>query len=358
MLAVGIVGLPNVGKSTLFNALSAAGAEVSSYPFTTIRPNVGVVEVPDPRLDALARALDPQKVTPCAVRFVDIAGLVEGASRGEGLGNQFLGEIRAVDAVAHVIREFSSPDVAHVYGTADPVRDAAVVETELVLADLELIGRVVERRDREWRTHPQEHARERDRLLAWRAALETGTPLRRLGLDDSGDLKGLGLITAKPVLWVVNTAEPGDPARDTVASLAELDPGGRAVTVCALLEMEIGELDPAEREPFRAALGAGDRGLDRVVRAAFDLLGLITFYTVAKDKLQAWAVPRGTRAPAAAGRVHSDMERGFVRAHVVAAQELLDLGSVHAARESGRLRTEGREYRIADGDVVEFLFTP
>ncbi len=357
MLSVGIVGLPNVGKSTLFNALSEAGAEVSNYPFTTIEPNVGVVEVPDARLDALAARLEPVKVTPCAIRFVDIAGLVEGASRGEGLGNQFLGEIRAVDAIAHVLRCFADPDVAHVFAGPDPVRDAEVVETELVLADLELVERLMDRRDREWRTRPQEHAAERDRLLRWRSALEEGRPLRDLEMADRAALKGLGLLTGKPVLWVLNVAEPVDEVPEVAARLSASDPTSRVIPVAAGLEWEVLQLEADERAGFRAELGLADSGLGRVVRAAFELLGLITFYTVVKSKLQAWAIPAGTFAPQAAGRVHSDMEAGFVRARVVAADDLLELGSVAAAREAGRLRTEGREYAVRDGDVVEVLFS-
>lgn len=262
-----------------------------------------------------------------------------------------------MDAVAHVLRCFADPDVAHVFAEPDPVRDAGVVETELVLADLELVERLVERREREWRTRPQEHAAERERLERWRASLEQGRPLRSLGMAEPSALKGLGLLTGKPVLWVLNVAEPADDAAEVATRLSALDPGSRAVAVAAALEWEVLQLEPEERAEFRAELGLAGSGLERVVRAAFGLLGLVTFYTVVKGKLQAWAIPAGTLAPQAAGRVHSDMEAGFVRARVAAADDLLELGSAAAVRDAGRLRTEGREYPVRDGDVIEFLFS-
>ena len=358
MLSVGIVGLPNVGKSTLFNAVTAAGADVSNYPFTTIDPNIGVVEVPDERLQRLAELLRPQKVTPSTVSLIDIAGLVEGASRGEGLGNRFLGEIRAVDAVAHVVRCFHDPDVAHVFAAPDPVRDAEIVETELILADLDILGRVMERRSRDWQTHPREHDEERSRLERWKETLESGRPLRALDPDPAtlDEQKGLGLLTGKPLLLVANADEEPTAADDDVVALRRRFPASEVVPLSARLEWELVQLDPADRAEFLAELDMEEPGLDRLVTAAFRLLGLITFYTVAKDKLQAWAIPRRTRAPQAAGRVHTDMERGFIRAQAVSFDDLMACGSLAHARESGRLRTEGRSYEIADGDVVEFLF--
>jgi GTP-binding protein YchF len=356
MLSVGIVGLPNVGKSTLFNALTAAGAAVSNYPFTTVESNVGMVAVPDPRLEALERALQPEKTTPCAVRFIDIAGLVEGASRGEGLGNQFLGEIRQVDAIIHVIRCFGNPDVAHVYAEVDPVRDAGVIDTELMLADLEVLGRAISKRAKDWQTHPVEHEAERRRMTAWRESLEQGVPLRALELDpaDRRDLKTAGLITGKPVLYLANIAGAGD---ITLAErLRQHEPGAPLLALDAGLELELAELDVDERKEFMTELGIAESGLDRLARSAFELLGLITFYTVVKNKLQAWEVPRGTSAAVAAGKIHSDMERGFIRAKVVSAEELLSIGDLHRIQQAGHLRTVGRDHEIGDGDVVEFVF--
>jgi hypothetical protein len=374
MLSVGIVGLPNVGKSTLFNALTAAGAEVSNYPFTTIDSNVGMVAVPDPRLETLARVLEPRDAQPAFVRFIDVAGLVAGASRGEGLGNQFLGEIRAVDAVAHVVRCFPDPDVVHVAGSVDPLRDVAVIETELLLADLELIEKAVARRQKQWQTAPREHAAERDRLTRWQEHLAAGEPLSRLDLDadERREAKALGLLTAKPVLYVANVGEAGyggggtadggevrlgDEARAPVAALAARGGGSEVVALAAKLEAELAELAPEERAVFLADLGLARSGLERLAEAAFHLLDLIRFYTVVGGKLRAWEVPRGTLAPQAAGRVHSDMEEGFIRARVAACEELVGTGSFQELVRHGRVRTEGKEYSVADGDVIEFLFS-
>lgn len=356
MLSVGLVGLPNVGKSTLFNALTAGGAEVSNYPFTTIDSNVGVVAVPDSRLDALEAALEPIKTTPCAVRFIDIAGLVEGANRGEGLGNQFLGEIRQVDAIAHLVRCFRSSDISHVFETVDPVRDLEVVETELVLADLEVLERAMSKRKKDWQTKPAEHAAERRRMTAWKECLEVGNALRSLALDDSdrSDLKAAGLLTGKPQLLVAN-ATTGD--RELADALGRSSPGATLVALDAELELELQELDPEEREEFMRELEMEASGRDRLTRAAFELLGLVSFYTVVKNKLQAWEIPRGTPAHAAAGKIHSDMEAGFIRAKVVSADELVEVGSLPEIRNLGHMRTVGRDHEIEDGDVVEFLFS-
>jgi len=360
MLSVGIIGLPNVGKSTLFNALTAGHANVSNYPFTTIDPNVGMVAVPDPRLERLSELLTPEETTPCFVRFVDVAGLVEGASRGEGLGNQFLGEIRQVDAVVHVVRCFADPDVAHVYASVDPLRDAEVIGTELMLADLEILGRVIDKRSRDWQTKPRDHADERRRLELYRQTLEEGRPLRALELDgeDRRELKELGLLTGKPVLYLANVSEEGYGG----APSPEADPLRRAhpervVELSVRLEGELAELDPDDRRELMTDLGLERTGLDRLAEAAFHLLHLIRFYTVVSGKLRAWEVPRGTRAPEAAGKIHTDMEHGFIRAQVASFEQLAEHRTFQELHRHGLLRTEGKEYRIADGDVVEFLFS-
>jgi GTP-binding protein YchF len=357
MLSVGIVGLPNVGKSTLFNALTAGGAEASNYPFTTIEPNVGVVPIPDPRLQALERVLEPEKTTPCAIRFIDIAGLVEGASRGEGLGNQFLGEIRSVDAIVHLVRSFARSDVSHVFADVDPVRDAEIIDTELMLADLEVLDRAIAKRARDWQTHPAEHVAEKRRMTAWKESLERGQQLRFLDLDDRDrrDLKTAGLLTGKPVLYVANVGSEGEVER--LDGLRQREPGAPLLALDVELELELAELEPGERAEFMTELGLEASGLDRLVRAAFDLLGLISFYTVAKNKLQAWEIPAGTPAQTAAGKIHSDMEAGFIRAKVVAADELVEVGNLHQIQSAGHVRTVGKDHEIADGDVVEFLFS-
>jgi len=357
MLSVGIVGLPNVGKSTLFNALTSGAAEISNYPFTTINSNVGVVPVPDPRLEALERALAPNKTTPCTVRFIDIAGLVKGASQGEGLGNQFLGEIRQVDAIVHVIRSFAKSDVSHVFADVDPVRDAEVIDTELMLADLEVLERAMEKRKRDWQTYPADREAERRRMTAWKECLERGEPLRLSNLDDHDrrDLKTAGLLTGKPVLYVANVASDAD--AQWVEKIRQREPDAPVLTIDAELEFELQELDAAERTEFMGELGLEETGLDRLTRAAFELLGLVSFYTVVKNKLQAWEIQHGTPASIAAGRIHSDMEHGFIRAKLVSADELAEVGDLHAIQSAGHLRTVGKDHEIADGDVVEFFFS-
>ncbi len=362
MLSVGIIGLPNVGKSSLFNALTSGSAAVSNYPFTTIEANVGVVAVSDPRLDALVGLLKPVETHPALIQFSDIAGLVRGASRGEGLGNQFLGNIRGVDALAHVVRCFGETGVAHVLGDLDPARDIDIVETELLLADLEVLDRAIEKRRRTWKTSPRQYASEEVRFSGYREKVAAGVPLRTLDMDDESrrELKGLGILTSKPVLYVANLSEEDlqEDASVWVSRIRQsrLSLSPTVVTLSARLEWEILQLEPGERREFMEALGLAESGLNRLVRSAYGLLGLLTFYTVAHNKLSAWAVKAGTPAPAAAGKIHSDMEKGFIRAQVATFDELREHGGFPALHRLGLLRTEGRDYLIRDGDVVEFLF--
>lgn len=365
MLSVGIIGLPNVGKSSVFNALTAGHADVSNYPFTTIDSNVGMVAVPDERLAELNRLLEPEETAPCCIRFIDIAGLVEGASRGEGLGNQFLGEIRQVDAVAQVVRCFIAPDVAHVFAGVDPLRDVEVIETELLLADLEVISRAIEKRKRDWATRPREFAGERRRLELYQQTLAAGRSLRTLELDgeDQRDLKALGLLTGKPMLFIANVSEdelgqePSPEADRLRQDGSASGPPRQVIEVSARLEWELAQLEAEERREFMAELGLVGTGLERLVASCFELLGLIRFYTIAHRKLRAWEVRRGTRAPEAAGKIHTDMEHGFIRAQVASYAHLVEHRSFQDLHRHGLLRTEGKDYEIADGDVVEFLFS-
>ncbi|HSN16368.1 MAG TPA: redox-regulated ATPase YchF [Anaeromyxobacteraceae bacterium] len=366
-LSVGIVGLPNVGKSTLFNALlGAAQAAAANYPFCTIEPNVGVVPVPDPRLDRLSAIFRPKKTTRTTLQFVDIAGLVAGASKGEGLGNQFLANIREVDAVAHVLRCFEDPDVVHVTGKVDPRSDKDVVDTELMLRDLEQVERRRERAQKDAKApgKPGEPARlELAALDKVKAGLEAGTPVRaqRLTEEERALTAPLFLLTAKPVLYIANVdesqlgKEASDPAILAVKAVAEAE-GAPMVEISGKVEAELVALSPGEAREYLAALGLHEPGLDRLVHAAYRLLGLITFFTGGEEECRAWTVRHGARAPQAAGVIHTDFERGFIKAEVVRYEDLAALGSEAAARSHGKLRVEGKEYVVEDGDVIHFRF--
>ena len=365
-LAIGIVGLPNVGKSTLFNALSGASVLAANYPFATKDPNVGVVPVPDDRLEKLSRLYQPKKTTPAALEFLDIAGLVKGASKGEGLGNQFLGNIREVDAVAHVLRCFSDPDVVHVDGTVDPLRDQEVVETELQLKDLESLEKKRERRLKDAKAPGKPGEDARADLLVYdklKAALEAGRPARSVPLtdDERPRARELFLLTAKPVLYVANVDESQlaridtDPLVAKVRQLAERE-GARAVAICSKVEAEIQQLPAGERADFLATVGLTEPGLNKLVREGFALLGLQSYFTVGEDECRAWVIRKGLRAPQAAGVIHTDFERGFIKAEVIRWDELLRHGSEAVAKSRGAMRVEGKDYLVQDGDVIHFLF--
>lgn len=359
MLSAGLVGLPNVGKSSLFNLLADAGAEVSNYPFTTIDRQLGVVTVPDLRLEALAERLESDDVTYATVQFTDIAGLVEGACRGEGLGNQFLAHIRDVDAVIHVLRCFGDDSVAHVFGSVDPVRDARVVETELLLADLERVERVGEKREREWKADPNATDEDRRGFEELRECLEEGHAVRSAPISRGAArlARELGLLTAKPVLYVANVDESvPDLERLSEALSAEGGEPARIVPVAVRWERELAELPADEQETFRQELDLVATGVSELIEATFELLGLVRFYTLVRGKLRAWEVPVGTPVVEAAGRIHTDMQAGFIRAHVFHVDELMEHPSLEALHRAGRIRTEGRDYIVEDGDVVEILF--
>ncbi len=356
----GIVGLPNVGKSTLFNALTQARAAAENYPFCTINPNVGVVPVPDPRLKAIARIAKPQEVLPTTVEFVDIAGLVAGASQGEGLGNQFLANIRETDAIAHVVRCFEDPDVVHVSGRIDPRADIEIINTELALADLESVEKALARAEKASKAGDKDSVRWRDALLGLRAHLDAGRPVRALPLDEytRGRLRELPLLTAKPVMYVANVLEGGldhNPMLDAVRELAERE-GSEVVPVCAAIEAEIAQLDAEDRASFLADLGLDEPGLDRVVHAAYRLLGLLTFFTAGPKAVRAWTIVQGATAPQAAGAIHTDFERGFIRAETIAYDDYIACQGEAGARDAGKMRLEGKEYVVREGDVLYFRF--
>lgn len=362
-MKLGIVGLPNVGKSTLFNAITNAGAQSANYPFCTIDPNVGVVVVPDERLDILSELYDTEKTTPATIEFVDIAGLVKGASNGEGLGNKFLANIREVDAIVHVVRCFENDDIIHVEGSIDPARDIETINLELIFSDLDMIQRRIEKTAKMLKSD-KKYQQELDLLNRVKDVLHKGLPARATECDDAEKelLASISLLTNKPIIYAANMSEEdflenieNNKYFNLVKKIAENE-DAIVLPICAQIEADIVEMSKEEKEMFLADMGLKESGLDRLIKACYSLLGLISYLTAGKIEVRAWTIPEGTKAPGAAGKIHSDMERGFIRAEVISYEDLVKIGSLSGAKEKGLVRSEGKEYVMKDGDVVLFRF--